>query len=80
MEISTKLKQIRVKLGYSQRWVNSYLGYNKLSGNLYKKEKGIRAFSITDIQKLCKLYKINANELLNFDEAVGGENDEERKN
>lgn len=74
MEINKKLKQLRLKNGYSKLFVSQKLGYK--SNVLVRKENGQRAWSITDIQGLCSLYNINPNYLLADDEKGGTRNEE----
>ncbi|EGT5045136.1 XRE family transcriptional regulator [Clostridioides difficile] len=77
MEINKKLKSLRLKNGYSKLFVSQKLGYK--SNVLVRKEKGQRAFSVDDIQKLCTLYHVSPNYLLmdEITEISGGADNEE---
>ncbi|NJI82713.1 helix-turn-helix transcriptional regulator [Clostridioides difficile] len=76
--INEKLRKLRIKNNYTQQSIANSLGY-KSKFTIYKKERGQRAWSVQDIQKLCSLYNVSPTFLLS-DSAVGGENDAERKN
>lgn len=75
MEITKKLKQLRLKNGYSQMWVSKELGYK--TNALTRKEKGKREFTVKDIRKLCDLYNISPSYLLSDDNKEEGAGNEE---
>lgn len=80
MEITKKLKELRIRNGYSKLYVSKQLGYK--SNVLVRKEKGQRTWSITDIRKLCKLYNVSPTYLLSnsSDEEAGEGESDARKN
>ena len=60
-----KLKDTRLKLGFSQEYVANYLGIGRSA--MTQIELGKRKISSDEISMLCKLYHLSADYLLNPD-------------
>lgn len=64
MEIKDKLKELRTAYGYSQKQVAEFL---LISKNGYASwEQGLAEPNIGYIKKICKLYDITSDELLDI--------------
>lgn len=70
MNLNKKLRNLRLKHNYSQKYVAKQLGY-KSANAVWHKENGYNNYNVEDLKALCKLYNINPNQLL---ESEGEEN------
>ena len=61
--ISEKLKDARLRLGFSQEYVAKCLGVNRSA--ITQIELGNRKITADEIRKFCQLYHISADYLLN---------------
>lgn len=69
--IKNKIKQLRNEAGYTQKQIASKLGMSRTGYASW--EQGLAEPNSTDIKKLCVIYNITADELLEI------ETQEERK-
>lgn len=65
--MTEKLKDARLKLGFSQEYVANYLGIARSA--MTQIELGNRKISSDEIKKFCQLYHLSADYLLNPDYA-----------
>lgn len=56
-----KLKEIRIEQGLKANYVAEAIGMKPAT--LSRKENGLRRFTITEAQALCKLYKVNMKDI-----------------
>ena len=63
-KIGKKIKELRIKEGYSQEELASYAKLHRTY--ISDIERGERNVSIENIEKIAKALKIELNELLNF--------------
>ena len=68
MSIGKVLKKIREDKGLMQKEVSSYLEIG--NSNYNKLENGHRELSISELQKLTKLFNLTADEILNYENIV----------
>lgn len=59
--MSTELKILRIRFGYSQQDVAEALGINKAS--YCRKERGEFRFSLEDVKKLKKIFELSAEDV-----------------
>ena len=62
MELKNKLKELRSLSGLSQKQVAEYLNMSKTGYANW--EQGLAEPNIENIKKLCKLFKVTADDLL----------------
>ena len=58
------LRQLRIKKGYTQEQVAKALGINRTTYTKY--ETGVTQPSLEQLKKLCSLFEIDYNTLLNY--------------
>lgn len=63
MAINDKMKELRTQLNLSQDYVAKYLGVNR--STVTQMENGKRKILAEDINKLCMLFGVTADELIN---------------
>lgn len=63
MKINEKIKELRVQLHLSQDYVAKYLGVQR--STVTQMEKGIRKIHAEEISKLCSLFGVSADTLVN---------------
>lgn len=63
MKINEKMKELRVRLHLSQDYVAKYLGVNR--STVTQMENGNRKILAEDISKLCSLFGVSADTLVN---------------
>ena len=63
MKINEKMKELRIQLHLSQDYVAKYLGVNR--STVSQMENGNRKILAEDIPKLCSLFGISADTLVN---------------
>ncbi len=63
MEINEKVKELRTQLHLSQEYVANYLGVNR--STVTQIEKGNRKLYAEEITKLCDLFGVTADTILN---------------
>ncbi|OOB81726.1 helix-turn-helix domain-containing protein [Flavobacterium columnare] len=66
MNLAENIKVIREKQGLLQKEVALHIDVDK---STYSKiEKGLREVTVVELQKLTKLFNLNADQILNYDE------------
>lgn len=66
MNLADNIKLIREKQGLLQKEVALHIGVDK---STYSKiEKGLREVTVAELQKLTKLFRLTADQILNYDE------------
>jgi transcriptional regulator with XRE-family HTH domain len=65
MNIAENIKTIREEKNFKQIEVASYIGVDK--SGYSKIEKGTRALTVEELQKMTQLFNLTADEILNFD-------------
>jgi len=68
MKLSENIKLIREKLSLMQKEVAIHIGVDK---STYSKiEKGIREVTVTELNKMSKLFNLSVDEIINYDENI----------
>ncbi|SEN97135.1 DNA-binding transcriptional regulator, XRE-family HTH domain, partial [Peptostreptococcus russellii] len=63
MLLSSNLKYLRKKAGFSQDFIAKKLGYKSFT-TIQKWESGVSEPSISIVNKLCNLYNVTINDIL----------------
>ncbi len=68
MEIANNIKTIREKQNMMQKEVAIHIGVDK---STYSKiEKGTREVTVTELNKMSKLFKLSVDDIINYDENI----------